>query len=430
MKKFQEFITTNFTWIVAAYVLLQLLLLFKFPLPYSSDSRYLYGLAQQCINAGKFYPLPEHLYHDYLVAPVFINLLVILLKLWNSQYIIALFNIALNTAQIFLLFTITRKIFTRNIAVISCVLYMLYLNNLGMVLMNFNDLLFNVLISAALLLFMRETLTGMVLSGLLTGLAVGVRPVAWAFLLAVIVITLWEWKQKRASNRPLFSMLIGTALTILMIGFIIKAGTGTFVYTSNFSGLNIIIGANDDALGGFQPKVFDKGKSGYIGNIESLTHEQREEFWRQKAFTWIQEHPVRWALLMPLKLIRMYITDDYNVSRLFFEQYSIYHVYRGIRYGEPMPAADRGYPAAYIVTWAVVQLLHHLFFFWIVWTSIKALIKTRHKVLPNKFIRIILIYCMVGIAMTLLAYGEARYKYPYLLTHFIFTALYLNSDEL
>ncbi|MBI5726525.1 MAG: glycosyltransferase family 39 protein [Ignavibacteriales bacterium] len=429
MKRFQEFINTNFIWIVAAYVLLQLLLLFKFPLPYSSDSRYLYGLAQQCINAGKFYPLPEHLYHDYLVAPVFINLLVLLLKIWNSQYTIALFNIALNTAQIFLLFTITRKIFSRNIAVLSCVLYMLYLNNLGMVLMNFNDLLFNVLISAALLLLMRETLTGMVLSGLLTGVAVGVRPVAWAFLLAVIVITLWEWKQKRASIRPIFAIFAGTAITIFMIGFIIKASTGTFVYTSNFSGLNIIIGANDDALGGFQPKVFDKGKSGYIENIESKTHEQREEFWKQKAFTWIQEHPFRWALLMPLKLIRMYITDDYNVSRLFFEKYSIYHVYRGIRYGEPIPIVDSGYSSAYFVLWAVVQVLHHIFFFWIVWTSIKALLKTRRIVIPNRYVRLLLLYCMGGIAMTLLAYGEARYKYPYLLTHFMFTAIYLSKSE-
>src|ERR1035437_10531724 len=123
MSKFINILLSNFKYILSLYFIVQISLLFNFPLHYTSDSGYYFKLAQDCISQGSIYPLPQHLFEDYIVAPLYVNLIALLLTGFNCSFTIGVFNIILNALQIFLLYKITTIIIDQKAARISVILY-------------------------------------------------------------------------------------------------------------------------------------------------------------------------------------------------------------------------------------------------------------------------------------------------------------------
>ena len=146
MAKALNIFLSKFNYILSAYFIIQILLLFKFPINYSSDSGYYFKLAQDCISNHGLYPLPQHLFEDFIVAPLYVNIIAFLLLIFNSSVTIGIFNILLSAIQIFLLYKIVEKIINEKAARISVMLYILYLNNLGLELLNLTELFFTVFV--------------------------------------------------------------------------------------------------------------------------------------------------------------------------------------------------------------------------------------------------------------------------------------------
>ncbi len=97
---------------------------------------------------------------------------------------------------------------------------------------------------------------------------------------------------------------------------LLKLNFGHFEFTSTTGPINLLLGANDDATGGFNSTVLEKGKAGYIEFTDSLTYLQKDEFYQRQAVNWITENPGRWLLLAPMKLIHTFAWDDISLSSL------------------------------------------------------------------------------------------------------------------
>ncbi|HSR17998.1 MAG TPA: hypothetical protein VLM39_07880, partial [Ignavibacteriaceae bacterium] len=82
--------------VIGIYLLVQFIYIIFFPVQYVSDARYYFKLAQDCIHFNSFYPAEIHLYENYIIAPLYVNLLVIVLSVYNSVLSIGLMNIVLN----------------------------------------------------------------------------------------------------------------------------------------------------------------------------------------------------------------------------------------------------------------------------------------------------------------------------------------------
>ncbi|MCE1189198.1 MAG: glycosyltransferase family 39 protein [Ignavibacteria bacterium] len=408
------------------YTIFQLLLLLRFPLGYSSDSKYFNELVQYCLQNNIFYPAPIHHYHDYLVAPFFVNLLILIMRIWNSQYTIGLFTILLNTTQLFFIFRLAERAFSRKTAMYTCLLFMFYLSNAAMVLNNFSDPLFVTLILGALYFYFTHTYTTSLLAGLLCGLSLGVRPFGMVMIIVILALGIINRKKEQFPLLNTSAFLAAAGVAILSIGLFTKATTGTFVIYSNYSGVNLIIGASDDARGGFQARVFDEGKAGYIRDIEKMPHAEREAYWMNQAVSWVKQHPIRWLLLAPTKIGRAYLSDDYGVSRIMFVKYSIYHTFRGIRDKEAVPAEDQGHGKLYFTLWAILLIIHHLIYFGILWLSYKGFRALRGSIKKNQLLIHFFSFCGLNMLIIMASYGEGRYKYPFMFLHFILAAEYLR----
>jgi hypothetical protein len=427
MAKVLNIFLSKFKYILSAYFIIQILLLIKFPLQYSSDSGYYFKLAQDCISNHGLYPLPQHLFEDFIVAPLYVNTISLLLLILNSTITIGIFNILLNALQIFLLYKITAKIINKKAAGISVILYILYLNNLGLELLNLTELFFTVVISAGIYFFLKQKSWSFFLSGIFCGLSLAIRPHGWALVISMVAIFIYKTYKKEIKLPGLIYLIAGFAGIILIFGSVTKLSFGEFVYTSDNGPLNILMGANDNANGGFYSKVFDKGQPGYIEHPETLTFYQKQEFWKDKAVTWISAHPVKWLMLFPKKIFNMYAWDDISVSKLVFPNFNLYYFLKSIKEHIPLGITFSEFSSFQIILWILLLLYHHLFYYFILFFFIFGLIKYRREVFINSNFNLLLLFTFIGIMITLVAVGDPRYKYPYMFIFFIYNSLFISK---
>ncbi len=445
MRKLLSLLTANITYVLTGYFILQLLLLLKFPVAYANDSGYYFKLAQDCVAHSALYPLPQHLYEDYIIAPLYINVITLLLLVFNSSITIGLFNIVLNFTQLYLLFKITKHIAGMDIAKAAVILHMLYLNSLGMILLNLSDMFFTVLIMAGVYLWMladskskTEIKAGNVaakalarpgflyfVSGFLCAASIAVRPVGWALALAYAVIGGIRICRKGKISGPAVS-LAGFAGFVLLFGLLMKLSFGEPVFSSDNGPLNILIGANDRANGAYQESVQEQGGIGYIPNPEKLTYHQKQAIWKDSAIVWIAHHPAKWLMLMPKKIFHIFAWDDIAVSRLVTPDFNLYKFVKQTITGVSQTGVPPLYSAQFIL-WGVLQVMDHLFYYAVMFLFVFGLLKYRAVWIHDANLKLLLSFAVLGIAITITAFGDARYKYPYMFIIFLFDALFLSK---
>ena len=427
MSKFINLLTSNFKYILYIYLIIQISLLFKFPLHYTSDSGYYFKLAQDCLSASGMYPLPQHLFEDYIVAPLYVNIITLLFIVFNSTLTIGIFNIVLNTLQIFLLYKITTIIINKNAALISVIMYILYLNNLGLILLNLTELLFTVSISYSIYFYLMKKPWSMLLAGIFCGLSIAIRPLGWALVISFLIIIIHKIYKKDVHFSGLLYLLTGLVSIVLLFGSITNLSFGKFVFTSDNGPLNILMGANDHANGGYYEKVFEKGEAGYIEHPEKLTFDQKQQFWMKQSVSWVSAHPLKWIMLFPKKIFNMFAWDDISVSKLVFSNFTLFNFLKALKDHIPLSNVMGGFSIIQIILWALLILYHHLIYYLILFFFIFGLIKFRKIVFHNPDFNLLLLFITIGIIMTLVAVGDPRYKYPYMFIIFIFNSLFISK---
>ncbi len=414
MHKIFRLISDNLLTAVIIYIAIQFIILFTVPFVYKSDSLYNYNLAQQCLTSHRFYPLPQHLYQDYIIAPLFINLLIIVLSVYNSTLSIGVLNIFLNILQLYLVFRLSQKIFNDHAARIAVILYIFYISSIGLILMNLTELSFGCLILGSIYFYLLKSKLSYFIAGLLAAASVGIRPLGWGLIAIYFLITVYHLFSKR-SKTPLF-IAAGLFLFILVFGSFTYLNFGQFIFTSNNGPINILIGANRNATGAFNANVFDKGNSGYIDSPETKTFYFKEEYWKNQAENWIIKHPIKWISLFPLKIIYMFAWDDFSVSHLFdYGKWNLFLVLKTIIINRDFSNILSGMPFYEKIIYILVQILHHLYYFSLLIIFLFLLSGKKRSIFFNEGILINLSFISICLIMNLVTYGDARYKYPYVI---------------
>jgi len=427
MSKIINFLTSNLKYILPLYFIIQVSLLLKFPLHYTSDSGYYFKLAQDCLSQKGIYPLPQHLFEDYIVAPLYVNIIAFLLSVFNSSLTIGIFNIVLNALQIFLLYKITTLIVSKNVAMISVIFYIFYLNNLGLELLNLTELLFTVAISSGIYFYLKKNSWSFLLSGIFCGLSIAIRPLGWALVIAFLLMIIYKIYKKEVHFSGMIYLITGIISIVLLFGVITDSSFGKFVFTSDNGPLNILMGANDHANGGYYERVFEKGEAGYLEHPETMTFYQKQEFWMHQAGSWISAHPVKWIMLFPKKLFNMFAWDDISVSKLVFSNFNLLSFLKAVKEHVPLSRVMEGFSIFQIIAWVLLLLYHHLIYYFILFFFIFGIIKFRKIVFNNIDFNLLLLFITIGIIMTIIAVGDPRYKYPYMFIIFIFNSLFISK---
>lgn len=397
--------------LVLAYVLIQVVYVCFYPLPLTSDSAASLSFAQSALQEGTYYPNPSSLYGNGIIAPVYINCLILLLKLNNSPSVILFFNILLNMLQLLLLFKITEKLFNVRAAMLAGLLYMLYLNNLGLILLNLTELPFGVLVLASLYFFISPpTLTNSLLCGLMAGLALGIRPTVWALVIAFLIIYIIHAFQGKAQHMKMAAIIVGMLIYIIPMGLLSKRNIGQFQFSSASGPANLIMSANPRAKGVFDPHIF-KNDSIYLSK---KTYVEKNKYLLDRSKEYILEHPGAWISLIPRKIYSTFISDGWAIPQLLHSQVWDMNAY--LKGNQEVRETFRQEPVSFrIAFWALnvwQQLIYGViaaFFIYQLYSFVRGRNFRYESLLVNLFI-------MGGISLTILAsVGSPRYKYSFVI---------------
>ncbi len=421
----------KYKYILGLYIVLQIVFILFFPREYRNDAQYYYSLAQECVHENQFYPAEKHLYEDYLVAPLYVNILVILLKVYNSHLTIGIFNIIINLLQLLLIYKITLFYSNNKTAKLSVLIYIFYLNTCGLVLLNYTELLFTFFILASIFYYLKKTTTSYLSSGILLGASIAVRPVGWNLILCLLLLAIAAYFKEKKINFDFLKVISGTLLFIILFGSFNYAHFGRFIFTSSTGPVNLLLGANDTATGGFNAKVYEKGNIGYLAHPDTMTYIQKGDFYFKQATNWIKENPGRWLLLAPFKLIHTFSYDDISLAAIVgLGDWNFYTIFKHLASGKSFNNILLSEPFYLKVIYFLIELTQHIYYYFLVFVLIMWVIKNIKDRSFSEYSILHSLFVLLGILMILITVGTPRYKYPFVIVMIPFIASYIQTKYL
>jgi len=418
--------------LLVVYALINLAYVFFGQLLFTSDSLYYFQKASECVANGTFYPASHNIHDQYIQSPLYINFLVVLLNIHNSQLTILFANAILNFIQLTLLYFIALQLFNdRQTARISVLVYVFFLTNLGAILLNFSEFLFVTLVLLSFYFFLRKTTLSLFFSGIIIGFALDTKQIAIMLLISFLLTSFYLIKKRKEKINFVY-MLFGFALSILSIGFVTKMGFNKFIVTPETAYVNILMGANDEANGTFNADVFEKGKMGYLENEDSLTHSEKTSFYREQAVEWILDNPINWVMKFPVKFVFMYAFDDWSVFTLAHTtEWNLQKILKYVIQNPDDKKIFAGESTIFKLSFSLIYIYHYLFYYTLVFLiafQVLQIWQNKNKLLFAKFLPIYL-FAILGTCSILIGYGAARYKYPFIIL-LIFTIIPLVKSLL
>lgn len=380
------------------------------PIPFLSDSANYVSYARLALAEHTYYPNPQSLYSAWIVAPVYINYTAVILRVFDSEYSILWFNIMLNLAQLALVVLIVRRWYGVAAGYVAGFIYMLYLNNLGLVMQNVTELMFGIFMLASIYYYTREKKTSdAVLCGLFAGLALGVRPTAWALILVYILIYLYDLYARTYEHKRMALILAGVACYCLAMGYLSKRNVGRYEYTSTTGPSNLIMSAIPEANGVFYGQFF-KTDSTYRA---IKTYPERDKYLMQRSKQYIAEHPMEWVGLMPRKVYSTFVFDGWAVEHLLGS--SDWNLNTYLKGDAAVKQEFQKLPALTRVKFWVFNVWQQVLYGGIMVTFLYQLYRLvrakgrREEYLINLFI-------LIGVGLSIVSsVGNPRYKYTFLI---------------
>lgn len=304
----------------------------KYDILVSDPGLYVY-YAQECVKHGTMYPDYTNYHDQYIFNPGWVNFIILWIKLFGSVRYLPYFNSILNLGIIYYIFQICKKLFSNgHIAYTAAYCFMLLPSFFTISSHLYSESLFTILSLATLYYTITSgTKIDKVLpyiAGSLAALSMWTRPIALAWMIACLFYYLWI-------HRKWFSAIkyIGSyAIICTIIAICTHINYPDYLYKANTGGVNIIMGANDLATGGYCGETrYNKGELGYINGLFTndtlpvwryYTQERKEpmpatssiytsneldRIWKQRATNWITHHPLKFIAL------------SFNKMRIFFQ---------------------------------------------------------------------------------------------------------------
>lgn len=385
-----------------------------------SDARTYLDLARFCAENGTWYPMPYVLYANYVFGNGYINMLGALMRISPDTLWIGVLGIVCMQIVIFSCADIAYRLTGRKRAACLTVILLCLMGGFwGEPVQARTEMSFIAFACLSLCLMLHEGTPAFFLSGMALAVANWIRPLMVVYLPAMLLYMLW----RRVGWRRIAAMLMGAALVIVLIGAGSYRRIGKFVYQAQTMGINMMMGANDDADGGYVGEVYDEGRAGYIAPEErrGMTFDQVDSHYRQVAVDWIIENPVKFLSLIPAKLFYFLGTDTYGGSAFFNNERET----DGLSYLLELGNILLGRGERALQTGDVVVILSQLTYMLVFLGYLASIVAGFRQGWLMSVMHLHLIF-LLACGVTVLTVGGARYHMPYIPIFCICTAIWLD----
>jgi len=397
-------------WIIAQIVLI--VCFWDYPHVKGDPGAYILT-AQHCFNNGQWYPMAEDIYSIWLCAQGLINLLILELRIFGTTNFNDILYLFLNIAILLEIYYLGKKFFSKRTGLISVIIFCSFYSNLFIVLEPFTELPFFFLCLSALCLVFSGKWKYVIAAALLFAIANWFRPLAVLFLFASAVYFFIT----KAKFYNYIALIIPYILVLFIIGTITEKRIGYFVYQSHTFGYNLLMTSHDNAKGNTDHYIFvEEDAVGIIENRDSLTFKETDSIWRERAFKWIKEHPIKYTALFFKKVPALYIHDAWPFSEYWYDETVALNFFK-----ENNSTASRDLFVKKIRFQSLCSIPYYLtflLFFYALWINRKKLFSVK-AVFLIIFITGTIITCLFPIGM--------RYHYPFMFAVIIYAAYGIDT---
>ncbi|WP_428659413.1 ArnT family glycosyltransferase [Runella sp.] len=414
--------TKSFWWLFGLYAVICVGFAIFRQYPLRSDSLVYFTWASRAAQMRTWFPYPETIYDPWLASLFHVNLGALFLRIYNATVTVHLLNAGINLLQLYLVYRLTLKFFGEQSALTAAWMYVLYLNSLGLVVLNLSELTFTTCtLLSSWFYFQKPNFKWGFLSGLMAGFALGCRPLIVALLLIYGLVWLWNWKfNQRNDYKQLIGIGLGVLLFVLPMGMYSKSQTGQFVYSTTTGPINLLMSGFDGATGIYNDSIL-KNDSVYLSK---KTFYEKGDYIQNRAVKWIVGHPAKWLSFWPLKIKTTFVNDDIAISPLLGNpNWNFERFIKDAR----QPRAKRQFwqqPLAYCIAFLTIHTLQFGYYLLLlgVW-GYQLVFYWRQRPTAPLIVWVVNGFTFLGFMMTYVgSQGNLRYKYPYLVISFIIIA--------
>jgi len=229
-----------------------------------------------------------------------------------STLVVALFNLLCNFVSAWVMQDLARRIGHSVLAGrVALLLIALYPNNAFYVPLAMTECFYTaLLLGGCWLLVCRTGWAGLVLAGLVFGVAMLVK--AQTLVVVPLIFAIRLWREPDALRR--LPMLVGQGALVLALALLTVSPwtlrnhreMGAYVLVSTNGGITLLTGNNDSARGDFTP---DDPLVHQLNARKGLNEMQYDAEAKRLGMAWIAQHPAGFVKLMPLKLARLWLPD-------------------------------------------------------------------------------------------------------------------------
>ena len=399
-------------WIMAAAVadvlliLIQLALCLTFDGMQVSDAESYLELALYCAEQHTWYPEPRDLFATYIFGNGYVNLLSVIMRLSTDMIWPFLLNMVFTQMIVLSWADIARQLTGRmQTACLTVVLLCTMCGLWGEAVATRTELCFMAFMGVSLALSLRRNAGALLAAGALMGLANWVRPLLVVFLPGVLLFFL----MRRVGWKRVLAYLAGLMLVIVLVGTRAYQRTGRFVSQAQTMGVNMLMGANDDADGSYVGEVYDEGKPGYVAPGSGVTFDERDARYKRYAIEWIKEHPLRFVMLAPAKLFYYLATDIYCGSSFFGNRIQT----DNLDYVRGLAAILTGRGERPFALGDAVAILSQLTYMFVFIAYVAFVVSCLRRRCWLRLLPLHLIFAL-SCGVTVMTVGGARYHMPYL----------------
>ncbi len=389
--------------------------------PIGDAVRYVSGGLAHAAN-GTWYPT-AHNFNDLggVAGNGYVNYLALLLRITDNLKIIYVSAIFLVQVILFSTVYIAKKISgSQTAAYLTVIYFCLFGTYWAEICIARTELLFTALAMLALALAVKSSKMSVVVSGALLAYAQWARPLAPAFIVAII----WLFMCRGEKLKTYVKFAAGFLSVVALLTAFTYFNSGEAVFQPTIADGNFLMGANEDADGSYNNIVFKEGKAGYLTPEQKaeMSYDEINEIYRSVAIEWIKENPVDYLKLIPKKVFYFLATETYS-GEVYFDNeiltggksylVSLVNILKG--------TGDRALEfgdVAIIYTQGFYMFVMLLFFAGVIHSMKKGYWRSMSFLYG--------IY-LIGIAASIYSVGAARYHFPYLSVVIITAAMFTDA---
>lgn len=384
--------------LIAAFTILQLLILVIFGYtPYPDSNGYI-SIAEECIAGNDWYPIATKI-NDYpfLWNIGAINAVVLTFKLFHSMTPLLVVYSLMKGITAGLFYAVTRKTNGSHAALVALILYIVYPANYGEGTSVLSELPFMFFIMLGIYLSLVRNCS--IIGGMMLATANWFRPMGIVFLVALLIFFLFKWRKS-------LKLVIGYAVMITIIGCATMHRTGLFLYQAKTGWMALMDYSSDHA-----PESLEVLKRA-DWNVS-----QKDSAWQSLFFDWLKDHPTEYVKQMPPKLVNTYVSDNVNMCTFIPNKTDKEYMYEEVS----MQTLIDSFPKLSAVQWlTVINLIVYLCIIACAFCSL-------YWFNRNKYLLPVSIVLIGTLLLLFVGHGEARFHIPFMPFFMMLSAVFINK---